>query len=86
MNLAMRQPKLLTVQEITAYLTVSKRTVYRMLRDHQLPAYRVGGQWRFKLEMIEAWMRRQGAPGFQGESDKQAGEGRNEYRRQKLVV
>jgi excisionase family DNA binding protein len=59
MNLTMRQPKLSTVQEVATYLAVNKRTVYRLLKDHRLPAYRVGGQWRFKLEVIEDWMRRQ---------------------------
>lgn len=50
------RPNLLTVQEVATHLAVSPRTVYRLMRDYQLPAYRVGGQWRFKLEAIEAWM------------------------------
>jgi excisionase family DNA binding protein len=60
MNLTMRQPKLSTVRDVATYLAVNKRTVYRLLKDRRLPAYRVGGQWRFKLEVIEDWMRRQG--------------------------
>ena len=43
------------------YLAVTPRTVYRLLKERRLPAYRVGGQWRFKLEMIEAWMRQERA-------------------------
>jgi excisionase family DNA binding protein len=50
------RPNLLTVQEVATHLSVSPRTVYRLMRDYKLPAYRVGGQWRFKLEAIEAWM------------------------------
>lgn len=50
------RPNLLTVQEVATHLAVSPRTVYRLMRDYRLPAYRVGGQWRFKLEAIEAWM------------------------------
>ncbi len=57
----MKQPKLLTLQEVSAYLAVTPRTVYRLLKEHRLPAYRVGGLWRFKLEMIEAWMRQERA-------------------------
>jgi len=47
---------LLTVQDVATHLAVSPRTVYRLMRDYRLPAYRVGGQWRFKLEAIETWM------------------------------
>jgi excisionase family DNA binding protein len=67
-----QQPKLLTVREVATYLAVNKRTVYRLLKAHHLPAYRIGGQWRFKLEVIEGWMRRGGAP------DEPGGAGRKE--------
>ncbi len=62
MNFTITRPKLSTVQEVATYLAVNKRTVYRLLKDHRLPAYRVGGQWRFKLEVIEDWMSRGGTP------------------------
>jgi len=47
---------MLTVQEVATHLAVSARTVYRLMKDYHLPAYRIGGQWRFKLEAIETWM------------------------------
>jgi excisionase family DNA binding protein len=49
---------LMTVGEVATYLAVNERTVYRLIKEGHLPAYRVGGQWRFKVEMIDAWMRR----------------------------
>jgi excisionase family DNA binding protein len=51
-----RKTGLLTVQDVATHLAVSPRTVYRLMKDYRLPAYRIGGQWRFKLEAIEAWM------------------------------
>ncbi len=48
---------LMTVGEVATYLAVNERTVYRLIKEGHLPAYRVGGQWRFKVEMIDAWMR-----------------------------
>lgn len=57
MKIQVRKPSLLTVQEVATHLAVSPRTVYRLMREYRLPAYRIGGQWRFKLEAIEAWMR-----------------------------
>ena len=52
---------LMTVKDVATYLSVTERTVYRLVKDHRLPAYKVGGQWRFKADMIEAWMKKDGA-------------------------
>jgi excisionase family DNA binding protein len=45
---------LLTVEQVAKYLNVNKFTVYRLLAQKRLPAFKVGNQWRFKKEMIEA--------------------------------
>jgi excisionase family DNA binding protein len=50
---------LMTVQEVAAYLAVNERTVYRLLKERDLPAFRVGGQWRFKAELIDGWMQKE---------------------------
>jgi len=56
------QPNILmTVKDVATYLSVTERTVYRLVKDHRLPAYKVGGQWRFKADMIESWMQKDGA-------------------------
>jgi excisionase family DNA binding protein len=52
---------LMTVKDVATYLAVTERTVYRLVKDHKLPAYKVGGQWRFKADMIESWMQKDGA-------------------------
>ena len=48
--------KLLTLEEVADYLNVDKFTVYRLLADKELPAFKVGNQWRFKRKMIENWL------------------------------
>jgi excisionase family DNA binding protein len=53
--------RLMTVHEVATYLAVTERTVYRLLRERDLPALRVGGQWRFKADMIEEWMHKESA-------------------------
>ena len=35
---------------------VSEKTVYRMLDRNELPAMRVGAQWRFRKHDIDAWL------------------------------
>ena len=48
--------RLLTVEQVAEYLNVDKFTVYRLLAQRKLPGFKVGNQWRFKLEIIEAWL------------------------------
>jgi repressor LexA len=47
---------ILTLQEVAEYLKVDERTVYRMLKSKQLPAFKVRNQWRFKKETIDKWI------------------------------
>ena len=49
---------LLTVDEIADYLQVGRYTIYRLLAQKKIPAFKVGNQWRFQRKMIEAWLRR----------------------------
>lgn len=48
--------QLLTLEQVAKYLNVDKFTVYRLLSDKDLPAFKVGNQWRFKRRMIENWL------------------------------
>jgi excisionase family DNA binding protein len=54
--------KVMTVGEVAAYLRVSRSTIQRLLRSHQIPAFRVGGDWRFTLEQIDRWISQQHHP------------------------
>lgn len=47
---------LLTASQVARYLRVDKFTVYRLVAQRKLPAFKVGNQWRFKRQMIEAWL------------------------------
>jgi excisionase family DNA binding protein len=51
-----RSSELLTIQEVARYLNVNRFTVYRLIRQKKIPAFKVGNQWRFKQEMIDAWL------------------------------
>ena len=54
---AQRMPEqLLTLEQVAEYLNVDKFTVYRLLADKELPAFKVGNQWRFKRKLIENWL------------------------------
>ena len=47
--------RVLTVPEVSRYLQVHPSTVYRLLKNNQLPAFRVGSDWRFTVESIDHW-------------------------------
>lgn len=51
--------KLLTTRELEELLQLDRVTIYRMVKEGELPALRVGGQWRFSSEAIDAWLRAQ---------------------------
>ena len=46
----------LTVNELSDYLKVHPSTIYRLLKTRQLPAFRIGSDWRFNIEEIERWL------------------------------
>ncbi len=47
---------ILTIRQLSEYLMVSEKTIYRMLDRNLLPAVRVGAQWRFRKRDIDAWL------------------------------
>ena len=51
--------QIMTVKEVAEYLKVNERTVYRMAADSKIPAFKVGGSWRFKQAEIERWIKMQ---------------------------
>lgn len=50
---------LMTIEELAEYLRVKKRTIYDWVKKGKIPAIKAVGQWRFKKDMIDAWLNRQ---------------------------
>jgi excisionase family DNA binding protein len=48
--------RLLTTRELQDLLQLDRVTIYKMVKEGELPALRVGGQWRFSLGAVEAWL------------------------------
>jgi excisionase family DNA binding protein len=47
---------LLTLEQVAHYLNVDRFTVYRLITQKKIPAFKVGNQWRFNRSMIDAWL------------------------------
>lgn len=50
---------ILTLKEVSEYLKVTERTIYRLAASKKIPAFKVGGSWRFSRADIDLWIRRQ---------------------------
>lgn len=46
-----------TVEEIAKALKLHPYTVRRLCREGKIPAFKFGGQWRFRKEDIEKYLR-----------------------------
>lgn len=48
--------QIMTPKEVAKYLGLHLTTVYRLLAKKQIPATKVGGQWRFRKEFLDRWL------------------------------
>ncbi len=51
--------ELLTAKQLQTILRVDRTTIYRMADAGRLPGLKVGNQWRFPRQQIEAWLQSQ---------------------------
>src|SRR2546430_1498322 len=57
---------LLTTEEVAEWLRVDVVTVRRLISRGELPAYRIGNEYRFKTSELEAYLQRQRVSGEEG--------------------
>jgi excisionase family DNA binding protein len=48
--------ELMTVEEVARYLRVTKKTIYRLLKEGKIPAIQIGHQWRLDKACIDRWL------------------------------
>jgi excisionase family DNA binding protein len=46
----------LTLEQAANILQVSKRTLHRLIRSKQMPALKIGGQWRIRESEFNRWV------------------------------
>jgi excisionase family DNA binding protein len=46
----------LTTGEAARYLRIHRSTVYRLIRQNQIPAFKIGTDWRLDRDALEKWM------------------------------
>ena len=46
----------LTIHEVAQRFHVNTTTVYRLVQRGQLPAFKIGNQWRFSETRLDEWV------------------------------
>jgi excisionase family DNA binding protein len=48
--------EILTIKQVAVYLQVTERTIYRLAAAEGIPAFKVGGSWRFRRGDLDHWI------------------------------
>lgn len=51
--------EMMTVKELARYLKINEKTIYKLLKNGNIPASKIGGTWRFKKSIIEGWLEKE---------------------------
>jgi excisionase family DNA binding protein len=51
--------EILTLKQVADFLKVTERTIYRLAAGKKIPAFKVGGIWRFSRAELDQWIQRQ---------------------------
>ena len=57
---------IITVGEVADYLKVAEQMIYRLAGAKKIPAFKVGGSWRFSKTDIDGWISRQSTADLDG--------------------
>jgi excisionase family DNA binding protein len=47
---------LMNVKETSQYLKLNQMTVYKLAQQGKIPSMKVGGNWRFKKDILDRWL------------------------------
>jgi len=47
---------MLTTREVEQLVQLNRVTIYRLIREENFPAVKIGGQWRFPEEQVQDWL------------------------------
>jgi len=45
----------MTIEEVAKYLKMKPQTIYTWAQTGKIPAAKIGKEWRFRRDLIEAW-------------------------------
>jgi len=57
--------QIMTLKEVAKYLGLHPISIYRLIKTTDIPAMKVGGQWRFKKDILDEWLLKQSSKHLQ---------------------
>lgn len=54
--MANQPPDVLTIDELSEYLRISKSSLYKLAQEGKVPGQKVGRHWRFRKDAIDRWL------------------------------
>ena len=66
MSTSASEGEILTIKQVADFLKVTERTIYRLAAAKKIPAFKVGGTWRFSRVDIDSWIRQQAMQAREG--------------------
>jgi excisionase family DNA binding protein len=51
--------RIMTIGEVARYLSLHELTVRRLAREGEIPAFKIGRQWRVKKDLLDRWIERE---------------------------
>lgn len=49
--------KWVSMEDICSHLNCSRDAVKKMIKNQNMPAYKIDRKWKFKISEVDAWMR-----------------------------
>ena len=56
--------EIMTIEEVARYLSLHELTVRRLAREGEIPAFKIGRQWRVKKALLDRWIEREAMRNF----------------------
>ena len=63
--------EILTLKDVCELLQVYQSTVYKLVKEGKIPAFRIGSDWRFRTDLMMRWMDEHSLPSREFDIDPQ---------------
>ena len=56
-NIQKEFKQVMDIRELSEYLGIGKSKIYSLIRQKKIPASKIGRQYRFSKEVVDAWLK-----------------------------
>ncbi len=52
-----KSKEVMTVKDIAEYMDIHPMTIYKYVKEGEIPAFKIGSNWRIRRDSIQKWMK-----------------------------